>query len=323
FGLLPKDGAHSMQQYTTNYYPFVFGKQLNTDQGYLTLAVHGGSYTYYDRDKSLPNMGYDFYAADHGITLINPTYWPTSDVELVDAVADKFIGQPQPFNVYYMTISGHQYYTFSGNMMSYKHENDVAGLPYSEGPRAYIACQMEFDQAVKDLIDRLTAAGEMDNTVLVISGDHYPYGLQDGQDISKLEELAGGPIDQDFELYHSTLIIWSGDMKEPIEVDKPCYSIDLLPTLSNLFGLPYDSRLLMGHDILSDSAPLVVFSNRSFITDKGRYNARTDTFTPADGADFGSQTPDDYAKQMLSQVQAMFKYSGAILDNDYYKHVLG
>ena len=313
--LIPKAGVWSMSKSSKDYLPFAFGNQLK-GLGYLTLAYHDHTYTYYDRNKSLPNLGYDFYAVGHGLDMTQQ--WPESDVEMIDKTADSYIGE-EPFHVYYMTVSGHMNYTFTGNMMSYKHKDDVADLPYSEGPRAYIAAQMEFDQAVRDLIGRLDAAGELDNTVIAISGDHYPYGLT----TSQIEELYGGPIDTDFELYHTTFILWSGDMKSPVEIDKPCCSLDILPTLSNLFGLPFDSRLLMGRDILSASDPLVVFGNHSFLTDKGRYNARTNTFAPAEGADFGSETQDEYAKRIMGQVQSMFTYSAAILDNDYYRKVLG
>ena len=127
-------------------------------------------------------------------------------------------------------------------------------------------------------------------------------------------EFYGGEMDTDFEVYRSTLIIWSGDMQEPIVVDKPCCSMDILPTLLNLFGLEYDSRLLAGTDILSDSPGLAVFKNRSFITEEGRYNARTDTWTPNEGSDKDMT----YASQIYSHVKDLFNYSVRILDNDYY-----
>ncbi|MBO5413225.1 MAG: LTA synthase family protein, partial [Clostridia bacterium] len=59
---------------------------------------------------------------------------------------------------------------------------------------------------------------------------------------------------------------------------KYCSSLDVLPTVLNLFGFDYDSRLLMGRDIFSDSEPFVIFSNRSFILKNGRYNATTKRF---------------------------------------------
>ena len=90
-----------------------------------------------------------------------------------------------------------------------------------------------------------------------------------------------------------------------------------MPTLANLFDLPVDSRLVMGRDILSDADPLVIFNDRSFITDMGRYDASTDTFTPNEGV----QVPEGYAAEILDQVNDKFDYSRMILDYDYYAKV--
>ena len=151
--------------------------------------------------------------------------------------------------------------------------------------------------------------------MIVLSGDHYPYGLS--QDA--FDELAGHEVDQTFELYKSQLILWCADMEEPVEVDKFCSSLDIMPTLANLFGLPYDSRLVMGRDILSDSPGLVMFSNYSFLTDLGAYDAVTDTFTPWEGV----EAPEDYAAQVLEQVQGKFDFSRLILEEDYYRVIFG
>ena len=129
-----------------------------------------------------------------------------------------------------------------------------------------------------------------------------------------MAQVAGQELDPDFEIYHSTLILWSGDMKEPVVVEKPCESLDILPTLSNLFGLEYDSRLLMGQDILSDAPGLVMLSNKSFITELGRYNSKTDKFTPNEGV----EVPEGYVSEIYREVKNLFRHSVNILEQDYY-----
>ena len=105
---------------------------------------------------------------------------------------------------------------------------------------------------------------------------------------------------------------------EPVEIDKICSSLDIIPTLSNLMGLEYDSRLLMGRDIFSDAEPLVMFSDRSFITDKAFYNAKTNEVTSFTGENIESS----YIKETAETVILKFKYSAMILDTDYYRKVL-
>ena len=142
--------------------------------------------------------------------------------------------------------------------------------------------------------------------------------MQQANETDYYSELAGYDTSSVFEKYRNTLILWHKGL-ESMVIDEPTYSIDLLPTLSNLFGLEYDSRLLMGRDFLSDASPLVCFSNRSWITDKGRYNSSTKTFTPNEGV----TVADDYAKTVSAIVSRKMSYSDLILKKDYYNILFG
>ena len=308
-GLIPKSGVWSMAHSGKNYMPFAMGNQFRK-LGYTTKAYHDHTYTYYKRDISHPNLGYDYKGVGNGL-IIQKT-WPESDLEMINVTADEYIGQ-QPFHTYYMTVSGHMNYTFGGNQMARKNKEYVADLPYSDASKAYIACNLELEFALKALIEKLEAAGVAENTVIALSADHYPYGLAK----ENLDELAGHEVEKNFELYESTFILWKKGM-EPVIIDKPCASLDIIPTLSNLFGLEYDSRLLMGSDILSDAPTLVIFSNRSWITDRAIYNSAADTVKFTDGT-----TGDkEYIQKVNRIVADKFKYSTKILETDYYRKVL-
>ena len=105
-------------------------------------------------------------------------------------------------------------------------------------------------------------------------------------------------------------------MEEPIKIDKIGSSLDVLPTVLNLFGVEFDSRLLIGRDILSDSSPLVIFSDRSFITDKGKYNAVTGEFIPNEGTE-----EDGYVDKINTIIYKKYQMSRLILENDYYRKI--
>jgi phosphoglycerol transferase MdoB-like AlkP superfamily enzyme len=308
-GLIPKSGIWSFARSGKDYLPFVMGNQFKR-LDYITKAYHNHTYTYYKRDISHPNMGYDYKGVGNGLK-VNAT-WPESDLEMIEATAGEFIGE-QPFHTYYMTVSGHMNYSFTGNYIAKKNEPFVSELPYSDASKAYIACNIELEKALKALVEKLEAAGIADKTVIAISADHYPYGLPR----ECIDELAGHKVESNFELYKSTFILWKKGM-EPVLIDKPCSSLDIIPTLSNLFGLRYDSRLLMGSDILSDASPLVIFSNRSWITDKARYNAVTNTVTYTDGGEKDT----DYLKAENKAVSDKFEYSAKILKTDYYSKII-
>lgn len=310
--LIPKPGIWSFYVSGRNYMPFCMGNQLKK-LGYGTRAYHDHSYTYYHRDVSHPNMGYTFKAVGNGLEMKKS--WPESDLEMIQKTADDYIGKT-PFHTYYMTVSGHLMYTFNGNAMADKNRELVKNLSYSSAVKAYLACNIEFDRAMGELIDRLEKSGLAEDTLIAISPDHYPYGLTN----SEISELAGHPVETNFELYKGIFILWSMGIKSE-EISKPCASLDILPTISNLMGVEYDSRLLMGRDILSDAQPLVVFSNWSWLTDKARYNSKSGKFILAEGETKESVSK-QYRTETAQRVNNMFKYSAKILETNYYNKVL-
>ena len=106
-------------------------------------------------------------------------------------------------------------------------------------------------------------------------------------------------------------------------VDKPCCQVDILPTVSNLLGLEYDSRMLDGADILSDSEGLVVFSSRCWRSDRGFYNRFTGDFTPAPGVTMTQEEQDSYVSAMKKLVGYKLDSTAMIVENDFYSHVFG
>ncbi|MCL6572594.1 MAG: LTA synthase family protein [Bacillus sp. (in: Bacteria)] len=307
-GLIPKSGVWSFKQSGSNFLPFVMGNQLKK-LNYKTLAFHNHTYTYYGRDISHPNMGYIYKGLGNGLAVKET--WPASDLEMLEKTIPEYINS-QPFHTYYMTVSGHMQYSFSGNYIANKNKKYVENLPFSLQGKAYIATQVELDRALKYLLTQLDVAGIANHTLIALSADHYPYGL----DNKTIDELNGHTVEKNFEIYKSPFILYTNGMK-PETVVKPTSSLDIIPTLSNLLGIEYDSRLLMGKDIFSDSAPLVTFLNKSFITDRGSYNAITKEFIASEGA----ETDEDYIKNISAIVQGKFFYSAKILETDYYRKI--
>ncbi len=297
--LLPKESVWSMSKSSSNYLPYTYGNVFSS-LGYSTQAYHNGAYKYYNRHKSHPNMGYSYMACGNGLE------------KKIDETFDMY-SDNEKFMTYYMTISGHLEYNFSGNNMAYKNRDLVKDAPYSKGIKAYIATQIELDKALESLINKLAEKNILDNTVIALSADHYPYGLT----INEMKEVMNID-DSKMDAHKNHLIIWNNQMSEPIEINKYAQSLDILPTMLNLFGISFDSRLLMGRDILSNSEGLVIFNDRSWITEYGKYNATTNIFTP-----FKEIIPDGYIENINNIVYNKYVISKNILETNYYKYVLG
>lgn len=312
-GTIPKAGTWSFRDSAKNAMPLTMSRQL-LSLGYSAYAYHGHTYTYYARNRYLTNLGFYYkgYGGDSngkGNGLSIKKSWPESDVEVVDVTTDLFTGS-EPFVTYYMSISGHGDYTWLGNYIASKNKSLVQDEPYSEAVRAYIATQLEFESSMELLLKRLEEAGVLDNTVIVIVADHYPYGLSN----EEYGELIGHEPEANFELYRNGCIIYKPGI-EPTVVTSPTSHLDLLPTLSNLFGLEFDSRLYMGRDVFSDASPLVMFRNRSWMTDLAAYNADTGEYTYFTELSL----PQEYLDYCNAEVSNRFTISELILEQDYWR----
>jgi len=315
-GLIPSNQSRNSSFKITgmnkNSMYFCMGNMLSME-GYPTTAYHNHTHSYYSRHLSHPNMGYDYYGVGAGLDVKKS--WPESDLEMMEKTIPQALAGEKPFHNYYMTVSGHMNYNFIGNAMSMKHKAEVANSGLSEAAQAYIACNMELDKALEYVLAQLEAAGELENTVICMSGDHYPYGLDGTGAIDEL--TAPGTEDDLIEKYRSSLILWCGSMAEPVVVEKPCSSIDVIPTLCNLFGLEYDSRLIIGRDILSTAPGLVPTNKFCYVSELGKYYSNTSTFVPNEGV----TVPEGYVEQTYKEVQRMVTYSSRILFNDYYRKI--
>ena len=294
----------------TNYLPFCLGNALK-GMGYQAWGYHDYIGDFYNRNITHANMGYTFKAADSGLAM--KIDWPSSDLEMMEASVDDYINSGEPFHAYYMTFSGHYQYNWD-NAMSAKNRDAVKDLPYSEPVKAYIACNLELEYALEYLMQRLEEAGVADKTCIVLTNDHYPYGLTEDE----YNELAGQTLDTTFEKYRNSFICYVPGLSENIVVDEYCSTADILPTLLNLFGVDYDSRLLAGTDVLSSGLHVAVLSDKSFLTKTFRYDAGTETVIPADE---NTTVSDELAEAYRLYVDSRFQLSGNILNSDYYAHV--
>ena len=304
-GTIPKANCWSFSESSKNAMPLTMAQQLIA-KGYGAYAYHGHTYDYYNRDDYLQNLGYKYRAYGKGLPVKKT--WPESDLEVMQLSVDDFVAK-EPFTAYYMTISGHREFTFDGNVMARRNKDLVKDEPYSNNVRAYLSCQMELEKALTLLLEKLEAAGTLDNTVIVMTADHYPNGLTEKQ----ISELLGHSVETNFEIYKNGCIIYKPGMT-PETITEPCSHLDLLPTLSNLFGLEFDSRLYMGRDIFSEADPLVIFSDRSWITEDAMYNARTGNVI----SKTGDPIDEDYIQRISNEVSNRFTVSTRILDYDYW-----
>ena len=288
------------------------------NQGYFSRAYHNNLFTYYDRHLTHENLGYEKYIGmGNGLEKGVKDVWPASDQEMFEFTIPQYIDQ-QPFSVYYMTVSGHSRYNFYGNAQSKKNQELVQDLPYSEPLKAYLAANLEVEKGLATLVEQLEEAGIADDTVIVLTADHFPYGLGTawGNDHNCQAELYGVDKYDQIDRDRNSLIIWSGCLEgKGIQVDAPVCSLDVLPTLSNLFGVEYDSRMTVGRDALGTEEAIVPWPDYSWVTELGKFEASTNKFTAFVEE---SQIPEGYVDRISTIVRNRVNFSRSVQGCQFY-----
>jgi lipoteichoic acid synthase len=250
--LSPNDGNTPAITYGGNTYPTSIPK-LFAANGYKIDAFHNNYANYYNREQFFPSIGYeDFYDSYKlGVANLESDYTCGKVIDWMD-VADT-----TPYLSLWVTYSGHQDYTvdFSNSekygpscaeeYTAYLNTVKQTYPNLTEEMQVYLAKNMSLDRAVKDYIDTFESQGR-DDIVLVIYGDHF---VKEFTDQARVD--SGKIFDSNRSLNHTPLIIWTPGIESRV-IDKYCSSLDILPTLCNLFGISYDRNTVFGNDVFDD-----------------------------------------------------------------------
>ncbi len=316
-----------------NLMPFGLGNLFREQLGITSYGFHNYKGSYYGREETWPNLGYktrfmSVKKGDGGMTFSARKI--TSDYEMMVQSVEDYIDE-DVFHAYYMTYSGHGPYngrdtdpgSYNSNAEKHiKRVREVLGDEIKdEQALYYIAAHVELDKALEHLVNRLEEEGKLEKTVFVMAADHYPYYL-DNTDKNTRNVLAGRTIDGQTEKYKSTCIIYNAGLKEPIICDEYCCSVDVLPTILNLFNIKYDSRLIAGKDVFSDALHKATLYNKSFITDNVIYYAPKAKKTwQIDTSAYSTDDLDSYISTVSSIVEAEYAASLKIVSTDFYRFV--
>lgn len=306
-GLYPNYSTLTKWKSGKNSFPYGLATVFK-EKGYNTYAYHAHDGYFQNRYKYLKALGFDnFKACNMGLN-INCNMWPESDIEMIKATTNDYINSDKPFMTYYMTVSGHLDYTKESNSIVSKNWDLVKNLDYSDKAKSYLATQIELDRAMESLLKELENKGILEDTVIVLLADHYPYGLS----LEEINELSSYKRDELFEINHNSLVIYNSAMKN-VNISKTGMPIDVLPTIYNLFDIRYDSRLFAGSDLLSNSEGMVILDNLSWITDRGRYNSLNGKYS----GDIDS----DYISNINNIIQNKIIFSRNMITYDGYRYI--
>jgi len=239
--------------------------ELFNNESYKTTGFHSNYKEFYTRDLVYDGFLYDSFYGQHELFLDENE--KRFDSIFLEKTIDYSISQDEPFYSMLLTLSGHSPYD-SSNIAADAHYDEVDayyGDSVPESIKYFIASQMETEIMVGELFEYLENNGILENTMIVLTNDHYPYALnyEDYQSYKNIE--------QDFNKNRGVMYIW-GNSIEHKEVTKLTSSFDFLPTMLNMFNLNGDYSNYVGNDIFSNEYdPIVYFKDYSIFDGEALY----------------------------------------------------
>ena len=325
-----------------NYYDreYVTIQKLLKEKGYYVFSMHGNTGSFWNRDVMHKNMGYDvFFDKDHyvidetiGLGLSDKSFFKQS-TEIIKNIKDSYDG---PFYANLITLTNHTPFSDVDLLdeldttLKVNIDGQIVERDYIDGTVLgnYFRSVHYEDAAIGEFILELDEVGLLENTVIVIYGDHdarigeeyynYFYNYDPYTD-TVLNSNDEGYIlynEYTYELDRKVpLIIWTKDKEYNMEIDTPMGMIDVMPTLGNMFN--FYSKYQMGYDIFSVKDNMVVFSDGSYLTDKIYYNAQKEEQFPISATAIN----EEYITKRSEYADKLIEISNYIITYDLIKEI--
>jgi phosphoglycerol transferase MdoB-like AlkP superfamily enzyme len=312
----------SMDFYVDNTFPATL-PNLFEENGYETFSFHNYIDYFYPRSNfHLNTLGYNSYYgpeemgmevenSDNSIILNHD--WQ-SDLEMMEAAVPEFINEDK-FFVNMLTVSGHFKYD-DGHPIAAKNAQEVFDyeirndITLDEEIFYYLAANIELDKAIGYLFEQLEDKNKLEETVVVIFGDHYAYGV-DNNTIWEYDDMKDDNDDMD--IHNVPLLIYSDSTILKGFVNNYMSSIDFIPTISNLFSLPLDYKVVFGNDALADRENVVRFADLSFVSATFSYDSLPEVMTIPDDIN------PEYIKYLSNKFINDYTYNLLVLNYDYFR----
>lgn len=279
--------------------------KLLKEQGYYTFSMHGNKADMWNRGVMLKELGYDrFYSkADYniddvvGMGLSDKSFFRQSieKIKVIDTKYDKYYGTLIMLSNHTPFDDLEKYGDFSVDIKITKPNEEgveeLVSMPYMEGTGMgnYLKSVHYADAALGELIDGLQMANLLNDTVLVIYGDHdarlskndfvrlYNYDPYTDMLKDKNDPTYHALDYYDYELNRKVpLIIWNNNHKPAGKIDKVMGMYDVLPTIGNMIG--FYSPYQLGKDVFSTNDNVVIFPNGNWLTQNVYYNNQLQEF---------------------------------------------
>ena len=296
------------------YFESIFNV-FNKDK-YYTFSAHNYTEHYYERSTIHTNMGSNIY---YGVEDLDIEYsnryknWSSDEdfmVKVLEIIND--IDKNKNFMTWLTTVSSHQPYYYS-SVEGDKYLSLYEELDIRTDLKRYKSKLKILDNALGILLNGLEEKGILDDTVIVMYGDHYPYGLS----TDTLNTVLNYDTNVDYESERVPFVIYNSDIESKEFKEYTSY-INILPTILNLFDASFDPRYYVGTDLLSkEYDSRVVFADGSWKNEIAYYNASTSNIEYYTDKKYSIEE----LQKINNNIDMKIKMSKLAIENNYFEYL--
>ena len=305
---------------------YITMQKLLKEKDYYTFSMHANNCTMWNRNNMHPSLGYDkFYCYTDSFTIDETIGLGLSDksffkqavpiIKDINANNKRFYGNLIMLTNHTPWNDIDEYSDFDVTMKYIDQNGEEKVAPYLEGTMlgSYIKAVNYADQAIGQLINDLDEAGLLDDTVIVIYGDHdskikkseyvkfYNYVPETDSILNKEDPNYKAVDYYSYELNRAVpFIIWHKNDKKSVKVDTVMGMYDVMPTLGNM--LNFYNPYALGHDIFSITENVVIFPDGNWLTNKMYYNSQKEEGMPLNNEPVSVEYIAKYSKEAEEKI---------------------
>ncbi len=302
--MTPFNGGSAAYMYSNNNFPYSL-PNLFKNKGYSANVFHLNYGAFYNREIMSKVFGYDNYYGSYDLGIPREEAMKDSHF-MTNKMLKDLIFPNEKFLSSIMTYSVHLPYNKNAMECSINlTEEERLIIDEDEEIICIKAQARETDVFFKLLINELINKDLIDNTVIIGYTDHYAYGFLDKNKLFEFKNIS------DYNFIHQTpFFIWSNDIVA-VEIDKVSSTIDIFPTIANLFNLNYKPYHYLGKNILND-----LDNGFVFFQDYSWYDGKT--YYKNNNIKFGDKVDQIYISNMNKRINEILKVNKGVLETNYF-----
>ena len=292
------------------------------EQGYTTVAMHANRPDFWNRAAMYPTVGISTYYDERSFdfTLADEIGLGLADEIFFDQAIDKLKTLPEPYYALVISITSHTPFNFPNLPRELKHD-DHAGTRTAH----YLDTVRYTDRALGKFVERLRREGMLEDTVLVVYGDHMGVA-KDSSNVGEVLQVADGDAAKWFDVERRVpaLIRVPGGAATGVNTTS-AGQVDIAPTVASLLGIDTSTTAFFGRDLLAPGEGFVAFPNGSAVGDRELYltadggHGKAGCFAVGSGAQLPGERCQSLADRALQELQI----SWGMVESDLVAKVAG